>query len=94
MQVVYQSEQFLDKNKDYVVPEQNELLNESQCPFVSNLFPITEESKSAKFNSIGTRFKVFSTILSHFIPTCFTISCKLFQTSQYKTLFHFLETFT
>lgn len=59
MQVVYQSEQFLDKNKDYVVPEQNELLNESQCPFVSNLFPITEESKSAKFNSIGTRFKVF-----------------------------------
>lgn len=58
MQVIYQSEQFLDKNKDYVVPEQNELLNESKCSFVSNLFPITEESKSAKFNSIGTRFKV------------------------------------
>lgn len=56
----YQSNQFLDKNKDYVVPEHQDLLGESTCPFVAGLFPpIAEESpKSSKFSSIGSRFKV------------------------------------
>ena len=60
-QVQYQSEQFLDKNKDYVVPEHQDMLSASKCSFVSGLFPpISEETaKSAKFSSIGSRFKVY-----------------------------------
>ncbi|KAF3784216.1 Myosin-12 [Nymphaea thermarum] len=57
--VTYQADQFLDKNKDYVVAEHQALLNNSHCPFVANLFPLLSEetSKSSKFSSIGTRFK-------------------------------------
>ncbi|XP_024966855.1 myosin-11-like [Cynara cardunculus var. scolymus] len=63
-EVQYQSELFLDKNKDYVVPEHQDLLMASKCSFVASLFPpIPEEtnkssSKSAKFSSIGSRFKL------------------------------------
>ncbi|KAL5136717.1 Myosin-11 [Glycine soja] len=58
-EVQYQSEQFLDKNKDYVVPEHQDMLSASKCSFVSGLFaPLSEETaKSAKFSSIGSRFK-------------------------------------
>ncbi|XP_022152731.1 myosin-12 [Momordica charantia] len=57
--VTYQADQFLDKNKDYVVAEHQALLNASQCSFVANLFPPLpeESSKQSKFSSIGTRFK-------------------------------------
>ncbi|KAK9128425.1 hypothetical protein Syun_017222 [Stephania yunnanensis] len=57
--VTYQADQFLDKNKDYVVAEHQALLNASKCYFVANLFPpLPEEtSKQSKFSSIGTRFK-------------------------------------
>ncbi|KAD4384135.1 hypothetical protein E3N88_24303 [Mikania micrantha] len=56
--VTYQSEFFLDKNKDYVVAEHQALLNASKCSFVSKLFPaISEESKSSKFSSLGSKFK-------------------------------------
>lgn len=59
-QVTYQADQFLDKNKDYVVAEHQALLTESKCSFVASLFPpLPEEtSKQSKFSSIGTRFKV------------------------------------
>ncbi|KAG5533006.1 hypothetical protein RHGRI_027295 [Rhododendron griersonianum] len=59
-EVQYQSDQFLDKNKDYVVPEHQDLLGASKCSFVAGLFPpIAEESsKSSKFSSIGSRFKL------------------------------------
>ncbi|XP_023898753.2 myosin-9 [Quercus suber] len=59
-EVLYQSDQFLDKNKDYVVPEHQDLLDDSKCPFVAGLFPpLPEEtSKSSKFSSIGSRFKL------------------------------------
>ncbi|KAL7147023.1 hypothetical protein ABFS83_06G080800 [Erythranthe nasuta] len=59
-EVQYQSDQFLDKNKDYVVPEYQDLLGASGCPFVAGLFPpIAEETtKSSKFSSIGSRFKL------------------------------------
>ncbi|KAK8467989.1 hypothetical protein PHAVU_007G195700 [Phaseolus vulgaris] len=58
--VQYQSEHFLDKNKDYVVPEHQEMLSASKCSFVSGLFPpLSEETaKSSKFSSIGSRFKL------------------------------------
>ncbi|KAL8029120.1 hypothetical protein ABFS82_14G203800 [Erythranthe guttata] len=62
-EVQYQSDQFLDKNKDYVVAEHQDLLTASQCPFVAALFPpLPEETtkssnKSSKFSSIGSRFK-------------------------------------
>ncbi|GAB4841283.1 hypothetical protein Ancab_022015 [Ancistrocladus abbreviatus] len=57
--VTYQTEMFLDKNKDYVVAEHQALLNASKCPFVSSLFPVSteESSKSSKFSSIGSSFK-------------------------------------
>ncbi|CAK8544805.1 unnamed protein product [Lathyrus sativus] len=59
-EVQYQSDQFLDKNKDYVVPEHQDLLGSSKCPFVAGLFPQLpeESSKSSKFSSIGSRFKL------------------------------------
>ncbi|KAL5061150.1 hypothetical protein RYX36_032754 [Vicia faba] len=59
-EVQYQSDQFLDKNKDYVVPEHQDLLGSSKCPFVAGLFPQLpdETSKSSKFSSIGSRFKL------------------------------------
>ncbi|XP_074284559.1 myosin-6-like isoform X2 [Silene latifolia] len=58
-EVTYQTELFLDKNKDYVVAEHQELLGASKCAFVASLFPpLPEEtSKSSKFSSIGTGFK-------------------------------------
>ncbi|KAM7264663.1 hypothetical protein ACFE04_002346 [Oxalis oulophora] len=58
--VTYQADLFLDKNKDYVVAEHQALLNSSKCPFVANLFPplAEETSKSSKFSSIGSRFKL------------------------------------
>lgn len=57
--VTYQADQFLDKNKDYVVAEHQALLDASKCSFVANLFPPLPEdaSKQSKFSSIGTRFK-------------------------------------
>ncbi|TKY62281.1 Myosin-6 protein [Spatholobus suberectus] len=57
--VTYQTEFFLDKNKDYVVAEHQALLHASKCPFVSGLFPPSpeESSKQSKFSSIGSRFK-------------------------------------
>ncbi|KAE9445891.1 hypothetical protein C3L33_22213, partial [Rhododendron williamsianum] len=57
--VTYQTEFFLDKNKDYVVAEHQALLSASTCSFVSGLFPPLpeESSKSSKFSSIGSRFK-------------------------------------
>ncbi|KAL6614620.1 hypothetical protein ACP70R_036890 [Stipagrostis hirtigluma subsp. patula] len=57
--VIYQSDQFLDKNKDYVVAEHQELLNASKCSFVSGLFPpVTEENTKSSKSSIATRFKM------------------------------------
>ncbi|KAL9242136.1 hypothetical protein vseg_016167 [Gypsophila vaccaria] len=58
--VVYQTDQFLDKNKDYVIAEHQDLLQASECSFVAALFPpLPEEtSKSSKFSSIGARFKL------------------------------------
>ncbi|XP_043718546.1 myosin-17-like [Telopea speciosissima] len=59
-EVTYQADQFLDKNKDYVVAEHQELLTASKCSFVAGLFPPLpeESSKSSKFSSIGARFKL------------------------------------
>ncbi|GMI77887.1 MYOSIN XI K, MYOSIN XI-17 [Hibiscus trionum] len=59
-EVTYQANQFLDKNKDYVVAEHQALLIASACSFVRSLFPpLPEEtSKSSKFSSIGSRFKL------------------------------------
>ncbi|WJZ87482.1 hypothetical protein VitviT2T_006858 [Vitis vinifera] len=57
--VTYQTEHFLDKNKDYVVAEHQSLLSASRCSFVADLFPPLpeESSKTSKFSSIGSRFK-------------------------------------
>ncbi|KAL2488045.1 Myosin-6 [Forsythia ovata] len=57
--VTYQTELFLDKNKDYVIAEHQALLSASKCSFASGLFPPSteESSKQSKFSSIGSRFK-------------------------------------
>ncbi|GAB2293322.1 hypothetical protein Dimus_027524 [Dionaea muscipula] len=59
-EVTYQADLFLDKNKDYVVAEHQDLLTASKCSFVAALFPPLPEdsSKSSKFISIGSRFKL------------------------------------
>ncbi|KAL6217644.1 hypothetical protein ACLB2K_010861 [Fragaria x ananassa] len=58
--VTYQTELFLDKNKDYVVAEHQALLCASTCSFVSGLFSslVEDSAKSSKFSSIGSRFKL------------------------------------
>ena len=63
--MTYQTELFLDKNKDYVVAEHQALLSASRCSFVASLFPPLpeESSKTSKFSSIGSQFKVFGFIL-------------------------------
>ncbi|KAK9131389.1 hypothetical protein Sjap_011876 [Stephania japonica] len=58
--VAYQTDSFLDKNRDYVVVEHCNLLSSSKCSFVAGLFPsVPEESlrSSYKFSSVSTRFK-------------------------------------
>lgn len=71
-QVLYQPDQFLEKNKDYVVPEHQDMLSASKCPFVAGLFPpvlgeTPKSSKNAKFSSIGSRFKVVHFCANHLI---------------------------
>lgn len=71
-QVTYQSDQFLDKNKDYVVAEHQELLNASKCSFVSVLFPpATEENTKSSKSSIASRFKV--TFLQYLIYALYSV---------------------
>lgn len=59
-QVTYQTDLFLEKNKDYVVAEHQATLYASNCEFVSELFkPAPEESsKNTKSVTIATKFKV------------------------------------
>ncbi|KAF1887475.1 hypothetical protein Lal_00040529 [Lupinus albus] len=59
-EVTYLADLFLDKNKDYVVAEHQDLLTASKCSFAASLFPPSpdESSKSSKFSSIGSRFKL------------------------------------
>ncbi|CAA6659271.1 unnamed protein product [Spirodela intermedia] len=61
--IAHYAGEFLDKNKDYIVPEHQDLLSASKCAFVSGLFPPLREeaSKSSKFSSIGSRFKMCET---------------------------------
>ena len=66
VQVTYQTNTFLDKNRDYVVVEHCNLLSSSKCPFIAGLFlSLPEESSrsSYKFSSVASRFKVL--ILAH-----------------------------
>lgn len=59
-EVTYQTEHFLDKNRDYVVVEHEDLLTSSKDSFVSGLFmsAMDENIRSCyKFSSVATRFK-------------------------------------
>ncbi|ESQ53833.1 hypothetical protein EUTSA_v10024207mg [Eutrema salsugineum] len=58
--VTYQTETFLDKNRDYAIVEHCNLLSSSKCPFVAGLFPSAPEESarsSYKFSSVSSRFK-------------------------------------
>ncbi|GLJ12586.1 hypothetical protein SUGI_0194010 [Cryptomeria japonica] len=59
-EVTYQTDFFLEKNRDYIIVEHHSLLSSSKCSFIAGLFPPLPEdsSKSSyKFSSIATRFK-------------------------------------
>nr|XP_019710669.1 protein OPAQUE1-like [Elaeis guineensis] len=58
--VIYQTDSFLDKNRDYVVIEHRNLLSSSKCSFISGLFaslPEEPSRSSYKFSSVSSRFK-------------------------------------
>ncbi|KAF3326549.1 myosin-15-like protein [Carex littledalei] len=58
--VTYQTELFLEKNRDYIVLEYQALLSSSKCPFISGLFGLQKEEPSRssyKFSSVASRFK-------------------------------------
>ncbi|EOA15895.1 hypothetical protein CARUB_v10003985mg [Capsella rubella] len=58
--VTYQTEAFLDKNRDYTIVEHCNLLSSSKCPFIAGLFPPPPEESarsSYKFSSVSSRFK-------------------------------------
>ncbi|MED6193012.1 hypothetical protein PIB30_014994 [Stylosanthes scabra] len=84
-EVTYLADMFLDKNKDYVVAEHQDLLTASKCIFVAGLFPPSpqESSKSSKFSSIGSRFKG--------VLEAIRISCAGYPTRR--TFYEFLNRF-
>ncbi|XP_020597910.1 protein OPAQUE1-like, partial [Phalaenopsis equestris] len=58
--VTYQTDTFLDKNRDYVVAEHRSLLSSSKCHLISGLFASFSEDalrSSYKFSSVASRFK-------------------------------------
>jgi len=65
--VTYETDHFLEKNKDYVIAEHQELLCNSQFEYIKQLFPPEPEAdkngkglkgkSSYQFKSVGTRFK-------------------------------------
>ncbi|XP_038985415.1 protein OPAQUE1 isoform X2 [Phoenix dactylifera] len=57
--VTYQTNSFLDKNRDYIVVEHCNLLSSSRCSFISGLLASLPESSrsSYKFSSVASRFK-------------------------------------
>jgi len=60
-EVLYDCDFFLEKNKDFVVAEHQNLLQSSESKFVTILFPAPEgegQQSSMKFSSVGSRFKL------------------------------------
>lgn len=61
--VTYKTDNFLSKNRDFVVAEHQALLGASSAPFVRGLFPPDEDGGAGKaqssyrFSSVGSRFK-------------------------------------
>ncbi|CAD6205072.1 unnamed protein product [Miscanthus lutarioriparius] len=58
--VTYQTDLFLEKNRDYVIAEHQNLLSSSKCSFISGLFVSHQDDplkSSYKFSSVASRFK-------------------------------------
>ncbi|XP_066385756.1 protein OPAQUE1-like isoform X4 [Miscanthus floridulus] len=58
--VTYQTDLFLEKNRDYVIAEHQNLLSSSKCSFISGLFASHQDDPlkpSYKFSSVASRFK-------------------------------------
>ncbi|XP_021321162.1 protein OPAQUE1 isoform X3 [Sorghum bicolor] len=58
--VTYQTDLFLEKNRDYVIAEHQNLLSSSKCSFISGLFASQQDDplkSSYKFSSVASRFK-------------------------------------
>ncbi|KAJ4867694.1 Myosin-13 [Raphanus sativus] len=69
--VTYQTQQFLEKNKDYVVAEHQALLGASKCTFIAGLFPslVEDASKQSKFSSVASQFKLQLALLMERLST-------------------------
>eukprot|EP00262_Sarcandra_glabra_P012852 TRINITY_DN339_c0_g1_i2.p1 TRINITY_DN339_c0_g1~~TRINITY_DN339_c0_g1_i2.p1 ORF type:complete len:657 (-),score=90.60 TRINITY_DN339_c0_g1_i2:324-2294(-) len=56
--VTYQTDSFLDKNRDFVAMEFCKLFSSSKCVFLVGLFPmLPEESPRSPFSSVATKFQ-------------------------------------
>ncbi|MFS7949910.1 putative myosin ATPase [Helianthus anomalus] len=58
--VSYQTDSFLDKNRDYVVVDHRNLMSSSKCSFIVGLFAALAEKSSRssyKFSSVASRFE-------------------------------------
>jgi hypothetical protein len=86
--VTYQTDLFLEKNRDYIIAEHQNLLSSSKCSFISCLFASQQDdpSKSSyKFSSVASRFKVslahYCLLLldpNSFVPNVYWIFMTLF----------------
>ncbi len=70
--MTYDTLLFLDKNRDFLIPEQFIILGDSEEEFVKALFAQSaaeykESGGSMKFASVGTAFKC----LNDFVVCCF-----------------------
>ncbi|KAE9590988.1 putative myosin ATPase [Lupinus albus] len=83
--VTYQTDLFLDKNKDYIVAEHQELLYASKCSFVSSLFLPSPNlsSKKSKFSSIGSQFKVGFYCFLETVDLSFLLNLSSFEISSF-----------
>ena len=68
--MTYQTEMFLEKNKDYVVAEHQSLLATSEDEFVAALFALPPGEKTkTKFTSLGSSFKTQLQLLMETLNT-------------------------
>ncbi|KAK8609951.1 hypothetical protein V6N13_093361 [Hibiscus sabdariffa] len=69
LEVTYQTDLFLEKNKDLVVPEHQALLAASKCSFLSRLFPPAPQESSAKSSKLSTIASGFKLQLQTLLDT-------------------------
>jgi hypothetical protein len=85
--VNYQTELFLEKNRDYIVLEHQALLSSSKCLFISGLFGLQKEEPSRssyKFSSVASRFKVDENFKLKFLLFILSFYC---DSTEFRLIF-------